>query len=180
MKRLIVVVLLMCMCISLCACGISEEVKNVEEVIQATTEATKEQTQPETEPTVIVAGNKYLCTLVEITDEDYDVFDVADSVHRKLFNSSIVISDNHTKIVYTNELGVYVADIIAEYDGEMWYECEVIWQETPTPYGEHKVTATTLIFDEARGLVRMNFSLDGEIGDKWSGIYFIFNEFEIE
>lgn len=175
MKRFIALVIVILICLGLSACASSTESTNTANVIETPTVSESPKVENES-----ITGNKYLCTLVEITDEDYDEFDVADSVHRKLFNSSIVISNDHTKMVYTNELGVYVADIKAVYDGEMWYESEVTWQETPTPYGEHTVTATTLLFDEARGLVRMNFSLDGEIGDEWSGVYFIFNEFELE
>ena len=151
------------------------------------TEATESAQETATEPALSapedpanVTGKKYLCTKVQFTDEEYDEFDVADSVRNKLFRSTVVISEDRSILVYTNQMGVYIADLVTEYDGEMWYESDVTWREIPTPYGEHKVTATELIFDEARGLVRMNFSLDGEEGNSWSGRYFIFNEFEIE
>lgn len=163
MNRLFALVVIFAMCLSLCAC--------------TSVETPAEVTQPETEP---AAGNMYLCTLVEVTDDEFNVFEVADSVHRKLFESSVFISEDRTKLVYTNQMGTYTADLETWYDGEMWYESVVTWQEMPTPYGEHVLTATTFIFDEARGLVRMNFALDGKEGNFYSGRYFIMNEFELE
>lgn len=170
MKKLIYGILIVAMLLSFAACSNSEVIDSKEETEAPSTQA----------PTEVVAGSTYACTLVEITDDDYDVFKVADSVHNKLFNSTVWISEDRTKLVYTNEMGAYTANLVTEYDGEMWYESEVTWNEPPTPYGEHQLTATTLLFDEARGLVRMNFALDGKVGDEWSGLYFIFNEFELQ
>ena len=172
MKKTLAFILAICLCVGLCACGSGEE--------KETTPKATPTTEPTEEPETVITGKRYICTKVQLTDEEYDEFEIADSVHNKLFNSTVVISEDRSVLVYTNQMGEYTADLVTEYDGEMWYESEVTWRETPTPYGDHAVTATSLIFDEARGLVRMNFSLDGEIGNTWSGTYFVFNEFELE
>ena len=152
MKKITAFILSLCLCLGLCACGGEK-----------------------------ITGTKYVCTLANFTDDDYERFTVAESVRDKVFNSYVIISEDRTKMVYRNEIGEYIADLVTEYDGKMWYESEVTWQETPQPYGDHKITATMLLFDEARGLVRMNFAFDGEkegyFGDSK---YYLFNEFELE
>lgn len=175
MKRIIAGLLVVWLCLGLSACG-----KNKENV-----EANKESVNDQpiattTEPIEVITGKKYICTKVQVTDEDYDEFDIADSVYNKIFNSTVVISEDRTVLVYTNQMGEYIADLETNRDSDMWYESKVSWRITPMPYGEHRVTATSLIFDEARGLVRMNFALNGKEGNMYTGSFFIFNEFELE
>ena len=161
MKKLLLL-LTLCLSFGLIACGNNENNQG-----------------PNNELPEVVEGTTYECTKVQFTTGDFNVYDADEKTYTSLSNGYVIISTDRTKLSYTNEMGTYVADLTTEYDGEMWYESVVTWKQTPTPYyGEHTLSTTTLIFDEERGLVRMNFALDGRDG-QWDGAKtYIFNEFE--
>ena len=124
-----------------------------------------------------VIGKKYLCASTEFCNSQYDVFVPEGDYWQKANDSYIVISKDYTKLLYVNGDGVYIADLITTYDGDMWHETVITWQETPEPYGEHILTNTSFIFDLKRKLARLVFSFDGEVGKSHNGEYHLFYEF---
>jgi len=124
-----------------------------------------------------VTGKKYLCASTEFCNSEYDVFVPEGDYWQKANNSYIVISNDYTKLLYVNGDGVYIADLVTTYDGDMWHETIISWQETPTPYGEHVLSNTSFIFDLKRKLARLVFSFDGEVGRSYNGEYHLFYEF---
>lgn len=181
MKKVFSILLVFVMVFCLCACTKKSnptETVGTSETTQPATESIPptETIQPTTEG---ISGNEYFCTSVRFFNGDFKEFNVAKTVYEKLFIGSVIISEDRTQLIYTNQMGRYTASLKTKYDGSMWYDSEVSWNEKPEPYGKYKVTTTVFSFDEARGLVRMNFDLDGKKGDEYSGLYFIFMEFEI-